>query len=512
MNANESFKQRLPMWAMALAFYFVIFIWDFFTYGVFALGFNASLYLIAFTTMAYLKLQSFGRGKIIYFIPLYLIALSYSIFENPFINAINILVMPIIFYFVLSNGFKRDFYFKDMFHIFFASFLLPIVRLESSWGLHLKLFQAIKIKNIVNSKVRKVLKGLVVLSFLLLFIILPLLSSADSNFAFFISNIKINIIDPIFDFIFDSTIIWRGFFLILMSVGIVASLSSWSVEQDQQVKQSSLDPIVTGIVISGILICYLLFLLIHIQNLCISILPTAFKATELLVKQGFWQLLFLTAFNISLFFYVHCRSTKVIQVLLTVFTMASLILLTSATYKLFLYVFYYGLSYEKWYASYTILYCTIVYIILGSVLLKKQSTNVIRVCLITLMWMYAIVTILPVEIIIIKTNMALIKRTDTRLQLQEMRMLSADILPIITKNIIGPYQEQKTSFDPTKTIVFEPKEKNNRCKGWKLWVQETSKVINRKVWYEHNISSIIAKMYLTELRNKMDIKCQQIKF
>ena len=98
---------------------------------------------------------------------------------------------------------------------------------------------------------------------------------------------------------------------------------------------------------TGVLASYLLFLALHLKHPWLSTLPVAFAETEALVKQGFWQLIILTAFNIGLFFHVNRRSTDTIQAILSVFTVASLLLLGSAGHRLFLYMTSYGFSYEK---------------------------------------------------------------------------------------------------------------------------------------------------------------------
>jgi hypothetical protein len=80
---------------------------------------------------------------------------------------------------------------------------------------------------------------------------------------------------------------------IALTVLTFSALTSWSKRFDYKGKESDdrkIDPIISGIVIGGILCLYLLLLWVQISHLWVGALPFDFKETENLVKSGFWQL------------------------------------------------------------------------------------------------------------------------------------------------------------------------------------------------------------------------------
>ena len=65
----------------------------------------------------------------------------------------------------------------------------------------------------------KVIKGISILALILIFFILPLLSSADTAFAEAVASILEIVIEPIFEFIFDTSFFWRCAVCLVITVG-----------------------------------------------------------------------------------------------------------------------------------------------------------------------------------------------------------------------------------------------------------------------------------------------------
>jgi hypothetical protein len=105
-----------------------------------------------------------------------------------------------------------------------------------------------------------------------------------------------------------------------------------------------------------------MFIGVQLENLFTSNLPTAVEEVASLVKNGFWQLFIISIFNILFFFIYYKRTNSLIQKILIAFILASVVLLISAGNKMFLYVYDYGFSYEKFFASYTVLYFGVLFV------------------------------------------------------------------------------------------------------------------------------------------------------
>lgn len=82
---------------LGLALFWVVFIWGFWQNGVFALGLNAFVFfsgaLFLFFWTGY-KRQYYGKRDLAWIIPLFLIAFSFLLYDNPFLKVFSLLVLP----------------------------------------------------------------------------------------------------------------------------------------------------------------------------------------------------------------------------------------------------------------------------------------------------------------------------------------------------------------------------------------------------------------------------------
>ena len=314
--------------------------------------------------------------------------------------------------------------------------------------------------------VKRILIGLALLLFSLL-IIVPLLSSADPLFA---AKLK-----PFYDAIINilsASIVAKIVVFMVLGIGTLTSLIAWGRPHAiaSTAKEVNRDVVITSIVLGGILAVYLLFLWIQLDRLWVGALPFDFKETESLVKSGFWQLLFLSLVNLAIFFFLYRKTESIGQKLLGTFSFASILLLVSSTHRMALYVTYYGFSYEKFYASYTVLFCVILFLWLLSRLFVSKKSNIVKFLALQFLWMFALISVFPVELFILKSNMTLVTKQDSKIRLSEMTMLSPDVLAQIKK-----YKEK------------------GELKGesdWNPWVTKQEKRIQDKKWYEFTLSTI----------------------
>ena len=312
---------------------------------------------------------------------------------------------------------------------------------------------------------------------------IPLLSSADVVFAG-----KIQFTYDWFKDILSIPFIYKLLTFIALSVLFFSLLVAWSRRFDYTEKEESgrkIDPIVSGIVLGGVLCLYLLFLWVQINRLWVGTLPFDFKETESLVKSGFWQLFFLSVINVAIYFFTYKKTIPLVQRILIAFTVASLLLLSSAGYRMGLYVTYYGLSYEKFFASYTVIYSALLFIWLISRLFIKQRSNIVKFLVVLFLWMYAIVSILPVEQFILRTNVALSYLEESRIRLFELTMLSPDVLALVKE-----YQQQGVLEEKVDYLAQEGTNKSEEDFDWNPWIERQEKVVSDKVWYERNLMNI----------------------
>ena len=456
-----------------LSFFFIIFLWGVWSREVFALGINLALYLTGVTLFFVYRLKKdkkYVASDLAWITPLLLLSVSFALYENPFFKTFSILVFPVmltLFYGYAwverKNEIDWDAFFiiKIVKHVLsFLAFFLTSAEL---------LFHTVyNRESAKNGMGKRVLIGLGLL-LLALLVIVPLLSSADPLFA---DKLK-----PFYDAITEilsTSIIAKIIVFAVLSIGTLTALSAWgrSHQITNNSKEVKLDIVITSIVLGGIFVIYLLFLWIQVDRLWVGTLPFNFEETENLIKGGFWQLLFLSLVNIGIFFLLYRKTASLGQKLLGIFSFASLLLLVSSAHRMVLYVTYYGFSYEKFYASYAVLFCAILFLWLISRLFVSKKSNVVKFLTFQFLWMFALVSIFPVELFILKSNMLLVAKPDSKIRLYEMAMISPDILTQIKK-----YKDEGKLIEE-----FD----------WNPWIEKQEKRIQNKKWYEFTLSAINA--------------------
>jgi hypothetical protein len=471
------------------AIFWVIFLWSFWDRGIYALGFNATIFgliLLGLFVWVLYKKNYYSHHDLLWIIPIALIFLSYSIYDNPFLKATSLLVIPIMFALFYNQAFLSDkkirlwnFEFISQIIYRFFSFISNI---SQTAKLYLNLVMP-RGKNRKNTIIR-VIVGLVLFLIIALTVFIPLLSAADAVFAD-----KVHVIYEGFLNIFSSVFVYKLLTAIALTILFFSALSAWSKRFDYKEKGNAdkkIDPIVSGIVLAGILGLYLLFLWIQLSRLWVGNLPFDFKETESLVKSGFWQLFFLSIINILIYLSTYKRTSLWVQRILLAFSFSSLLLLISAGYRMGLYVTYYGLSYEKFFASYTVIYSAVLFIWLIVKLFSKQRANILKFLIILFLWMYALISILPVEQFILRTNVALTNIKDSKIRLFELTMLSPDVLSLVKK-----YDGQGLLKESAGYLTREQDEKVSEDFNWQPWMERQEKIITEKAWYEKNLSNMI---------------------
>ena len=459
--------------SLLLSLFFIIFLWGITSNReIFALGINLALYLAGITLFFVSVLRKNRKYEAIdlaWIIPLLILSLSFALYENPFFKPISLLVFPIVLSLFYAYAWVEKKKEIDWDHLF----VLKIIKHVFSFFLFLKASAQLLLNAIYSKKkteagiAKRILIGLSLL-LLALLIVVPLLSSADPVFA-----LKLK---PVYDAIIkivSASIVAKIIVFAVLSIGTLTALLAWGRPHviTNTSKEVNLDIVITSIVLGGIFLVYLLFLWIQIDHLWVGALPFDFKETESLVKSGFWQLLFLSLVNLCIFFFLYRKLSTIGQKLLGLFSFASILLLVSSAHRMALYVTNYGFSYEKFYASYTVLFCVILFIWLISRLFVNKKSNVVKHLAFQFLWMFALISIFPVELFILKSNMALVEKPGSKIKLFEMTMLSPDVLSQIKK-----YKtEGKLEED-----------------DWNPWIEKQEKIIQDKKWYEATLSTTAA--------------------
>src|SRR3989338_11652903 len=462
------------LYCAGLALFWVLFLWNVLSRGPYALGVNAATFLFLFLGLFIWALRKDGRYErhdLYWIIPFLLIIASFAIYDNPFIKVVNILVLPVFFALFYNQAHLSD---KKSMYWNFGFIIRNSIRALTIFlqlGNAAKTYLACIVPADRTNKrvIVRVIAGVVIFLAIALTIVIPLLSSADIVF-----SERMRIVTEWFSTLLSTPLVFKIITFVGLSLLFFSALAAWGAlfTYSGKEKNQETDSIIIGIVLAGVFGIYLLFLWIQLGRLLVGALPFDFKETEQLVKSGFWQLLALSVMNILMYFLAYRKTVPFVQKLLSVFTIASLLLLVSAGERMGLYVIYYGFSYEKFFASYAVLYCAILFVWLIAQLFRSTRANIVKFLFTLFLWMFAVVSVFPVEQFIVRANMALHQRNDSRIVLGEMKMLSPDVLALIKK-----YRESGTLDDGGY--------------NWNEWIKKQEQILSEKMWYEWNIMNVV---------------------
>lgn len=483
-RASAFLNERLPkgsiIAACVIGLLSVSFLWGFWTHGYYALGINATI--ISLLAIAYVVIYGDSRknNNLLWVVPSVLISLSFFLYENPFIKCINLVAFPFFMCFFLWIS-KVDPEGKLIWRFSLIEDAVMSLNhyLTASIPGSLKyLYKVALAKMKLNPKTfTSVLKGLIPLVLLYL-IVIPMLTSADSLF-----GDKLNDLISYLNIFFDLAPVYRLVVFTIIVTYLVALLPAIDHACDIAIpepkEKPNRDSISTFIVLSGMLILYCLFIYVQFERFSLRVLPINFAETEYYVKTGFWQLFTISLFNLCLSYFFYGRISLKIKNLLGLFNVTSLLMLLSSAQRLGLYVYFYGFSYEKFYASYTVLYCGILLLVLIYASFAGETKDPLKYGAYLLFYMYAFITVLPVERFIFESNIILSHSSETRINLDEMTMLSVDVYPSVRR----------------EAFLLE-------WDSWRFWEQSLVKHHIAKHFYEMTLSDLLGRDRLVLLKGR----------
>lgn len=261
-----------------------------------------------------------------------------------------------------------------------------------------------------NSTLKRVLVGVGIAALIILTLVLPLLSSADMVFGYFLKQITLDF--DIGSFIFHLFIVVVAtmfFYSFLWNLGN----GKTAKPQDTNFKPARFDLLICGIVLGAVLAVYALFCAIQFVYLFAGAgLPNGLTYSEY-AREGFWQLVVVAGINLALFgiFLQYTKKTRWFSVMLAGLLAETALLLVSAIRRLWLYVDAYGLTWLRLFSAWFIVFLAVV-LVLCAVRMVKEKLPLIAVCAMLLLGWYTLLGYANPDALIVRYNLAATENRD----------------------------------------------------------------------------------------------------
>lgn len=416
----------------------------------------------------------------------FILSLNYAIHSNMILDFLNIIAVPMLITaaFILIRYENIEwasirFVFSVLNRVFSSTF-------ENIFKpfLFAKSIKKKRERGKLNPQTKSILIGLAV-SMPLLIIILPLLSSADSVFGYYISNLGTQ-----FTKISIGNTVWNIIRIVIFSSYLFGFLWSFHYSYSKDTKpgkiNGKLEPITVLTVLIIINLVYLLFTIVQFSYLYggETSLPNGFTYAEY-ARRGFFELVLVTVINFTILIITTIYTKKenklsgILNAAYTLLIVFTLNMLYSAHYKMSLYESAFGYTYLRIFVHLFLVLLFILFLIaLTGIWVKKLP--VARLSIIAALLMYIFVNFVNVDSIIVRKNIERYYKTG-KIDVHYLASLSYDVVP----QVIEFAKDSNINSSISKSLVDYTENK-------KKFLNKTTK------WYEFNYSRFRAREILNE--------------
>ncbi|MBS4198167.1 DUF4173 domain-containing protein [Bacillus sp. FJAT-49732] len=319
------------------------------------IGISYIVFIVLFYTIFFYRFRSYSfshqRFGYLVLISIWLLAISYYLYDTTLFYTLNILIIPalVIFHLVLITSREKTEWSNIRFIFYMLRRFFEGIRYSAIFT---KYFSGLFRKS-VNKKHYdvwvKILIGLII-SVPLLFIILNLLISADTQFEKLMTSIpSLFSFRAEYAFRFIIILVYTFTFFGFMQV----LLQKNTITEQKEIKPISMDGIITITILSLLDLVYILFVAIQFKYFFSGTLGEGYTYAEY-ARRGFFELLFVTLINLSVTTGVISLTKNVqgflknaIRGALTLLVLSSGVLLISAFMRLTMYEEAYGFTFTR---------------------------------------------------------------------------------------------------------------------------------------------------------------------
>ncbi len=377
-------------------------------------GISYLVFILAFYTLFYWRYRGFAfshqRFGYLVLICIWLLSASFFLNNSTLLTALNILVIPgmVVFHLVLITSQKSLPWNKPVFISYIFIRLIEAISYNFRFaGTIGKVFKS----GVDESKYivwKKVFIGLLI-SIPVLFVVLRLLMSADTQFELLIGGI------PQWFKLVDAETVMRVLVVIFYTFAFFGLLQVLfkkhikAIEKDLNVQSFKMDAIIAITVLVLINAVYLLFTVVQFKYFFSGTLQGDFTYAEY-ARKGFFELLFVTLINLSIIIFVlnfvdriSGFASKFVQIMLTVLVMVSGVMLCSAFLRLSMYEEAYGFTFIR-IMSHSFMIFLVMIFMYTLVKIWIEKLSLVHFYFITSLLYYTAINIIDLEKIIVTKN------------------------------------------------------------------------------------------------------------
>lgn len=371
----------------------------------------------------------------------YLLSVNSMLYTNNPLRMLNLIIVPflIVIYTILVTNEKAEWEkFDFILHMFERIYILSMMNIFKPF---LFIWERIsKEKGENSTKNRKNIFIGLVISIPILILVVPLLSSADMMFNYYLSNISD---------VFNSIDINEDVFakITMASIVFIYTFSyAWSFKYEDRnftispdKREGNTDATILATVLTVVNIVYLIFTMVQFSYLYSAegTLPQEFTYAEY-ARRGFFELVTVTIINFIVLAVTmrivkkdNLSKVKLVNLLLSLMVSFTFNMLISAHYKLWLYEEGYGYTELRIFVHMFMVFMLILFII---ALLRIWNTNIpmFKASVVAAITIYIVLNYMNVDKVISKNNVERYYRTGI-IDIKYLTMLSYDAVPEIIK-------------------------------------------------------------------------------
>jgi hypothetical protein len=453
------------------------------------IGISYLVFTIAFYALFFYRYRrfSFSHQRLGYLILIciWLMAASYFLNDNLFFYALNIFVIPalVFFHLILITSQKNIRWNKPVFITYLFSRLGAVLKYNFIFA---SLIGKVMKQGVDENKYlvwKKVSIGILI-SVPVLFVVLQLLMSADSQFERMLGGI------PQWFQLLNGETIFRIIAVLFCTLTFFALMQTLMKKQINAMVQSGdkqtfkIDAIITITVLVLINAVYVLFTIVQFKYFFSGTLQADLTYAEY-ARKGFFELLFVTLINLTITNLVLTFVDKTIgiikrfmQLLLTTLVLTSAVLLSSAFLRLSMYEAAYGFSFIRVMAHSFMIFLVVIFMYtLIKIWIEKLS--LFHFYFISGLLYYTVMNVIDVEQMVVTENIERYEQTG-KIDIHYLNSLSyTGVLGLID------LYEENSQFAGLKNILLERKNAAN---------------FDEIPWQSYNLKRVQANQELSKLQ------------